>query len=291
MHHHTVRQRAIVGFGIVPMLILALLAATPEAGAVAHATATSPATAGVSATGRFLGPVELDRGELMVVPAAPGQVPRVSRSAAAAKIWANPAVESAQMGPLGYGVVSIALRVHGVAHVERLLAWVGFARHTAAYSCPAETGPLVKEPPLPSDGYIAVVLGALNGAPAVTYTARSSVCESVHPASLANASEVISIPWSTVGGATGPSLQVIATVPPCGTVGGIASGGSATAMTITIGAIVPDVLSHCGPAHVVSETVDLGVPGNPPGAPPPLVSSTTRIVHGALGPADVTVTP
>jgi hypothetical protein len=291
MHRNVVRVRNTVLLGVVPVLMMALLATSPGAGAVAHATATSPATANVSAAGRFLAPVELDGGELFVAPAEPGQRPEVSRVSAAAKIWANPAVEGAQEGPLGYGLVSIALRVHGVARVERLLAWVGFARHTAAYSCPAETGPVVKEPPLPSDGYIAVVIGAVDGAPAVTYTARSSVCESVHPASLTNANEVVSVPWSMVGGATGAALQVVASVPPCGTVAGIASGGSATSMTITIGATVPDVLSHCGPAQVVSETVNLGPLGNPPGAPPPLVSPTTRILHGALGPAHLTVTP
>jgi hypothetical protein len=291
MHRNVMGVRTTLVFWIVPVLMMAALVASPDARATSRTTAASPASADVSAAGEFLAPVELDGGAFLVAPAAPGQRPKVSRSAAAAKIWANPAVEGAQAGSLGYGLVSIALRVRGVARVERLFAWVGFARHTATYGCPNETAPLAKMPQLPSDGYIAVVIGAGDGAPALTYTARTSVCETVHPASLANASEEISIPWSPVGGATSAVLQVVATVPPCGTVAGIASGGSATSMTITIGATVPDVLSHCGPAQVVSETVNLGPLGNPPGAPPPLVSPTTRILHGALGPAHLTVTP
>ena len=160
MHRNVMGVRTTLVFWIVPVLMMAALVASPDARATSRTTAASPASADVSAAGEFLAPVELDGGAFLVAPAAPGQRPKFSRSAAAAKIWANPAVEGAQAGSLGYGLVSIALRVRGVARVERLFAWGGFARHTATYGCPNETAPLAKMPQLPSDGYIAVVIGA-----------------------------------------------------------------------------------------------------------------------------------
>jgi hypothetical protein len=54
-------------------------------------------------------------------------------------------------------------------------------------------------------------------------------------------------------------------------------------MTITIGAVVPDVPHHCHGTKSVNETVVMD-PAAGPGAPPQLVSGTTKILHGALGP-------
>ena len=251
---------------------------------------TDPTAAAVGSSGQFTKSVELDDGVFSVAPPGRGKRPHITRTKAASMIWASPKVEGAQAGPLGYGMVTITLRGQGLPRISRLLAWVGFARHTASYSCPEQSSAPPPLPALPSDGYSAVVIGAVHGSPAVVYTARSAVCGSLQPATLTNASEAVSIPWRPTGGATSGTIQLEATVPPCGTVAGITSGGSAESFTITVAATVPDVLSHCGGARTVAETVNLGPVGNPPGAPPPVVSSSTEILHGQLGPLRLTVT-
>jgi hypothetical protein len=252
------------------------------------AKAQGPSAAAVGSTGRFVRPVELDNGVFTVAPAGRHQHPRLTQEEAAAKIWASPTFQGAHGGPLGYGLVSITLHERGVPRVTRLLAWVGFARHTAAYSCPAEISVPAQVPTPPSDGYAAVVIGAVHGSPAVAYTARSVVCGTLHPATTSTASEAVSIPWRSVGTPTNGALPVQATVPPCGTVAGITTGGSASSVTITVAATVPDVRSHCGGALNVPETVQFGPVGHPPGAPPSIVSSGTQIVHGPLGPLHLT---
>ncbi|MGO8862057.1 MAG: hypothetical protein ACLQRH_15020 [Acidimicrobiales bacterium] len=259
-------------------------------------SASLPARADV-VRGRFVTSVSLDSGVLNVVPAPEHDRPRVTGESAAQKIWASPVLLGRQEGPLGYGLITISLHVKGVARVFRLPAWVGFAKATDTASCPAERSVPTTNPSgtsltaLPSNGYAAVVIGAVSGSPAVSYTARSSVCTSVQAASLAKATEVLSVPWQLLSGPRTGSIRLRATLPPCGDLEGISSGGSAKAWTITVGAVVPDVLGRCGPTHSATQTVDLGPPGNPPGAPPSPVSASTLILHGPLGPVALALAP
>ncbi len=245
--------------------------------------------------GRFVTAVRLDDGVLKVTPAPSGERPIVTKKEAAQKIWASPVMLGRAEGPLGYGIVTISHHSDGVPRVSTLPAWIGFARSTGAASCPDEqvvpgTAPAgAKTVSLPSNGYAAIVIGAASGSPAVSYTARSSVCLSIQPASVAVATEVLSVPWQAVSGIEGGSMQVRVTIPPCGSLEGVSSGGSAKAATITVGAVVPDVASHCGPTSAITQTVNLGPPNNPPGAPPSPVSAGTPILHAPLGPVSLAV--
>ena len=158
-----------------------------------------------------------------------------SQAQAAQEIWASPVLQSRTEGPLGYGLVTISLRVKGVPHVTKLPAWVGFAKSSGMANCPEEsptssstsTSAGLSGKDLPSSGYAVVVIGAGHGSPAVTYTAPSLFCGSVQPAALALATEVVSVPWQAVTGVENESLEVRASLPACGQLEGISSGGSA----------------------------------------------------------------
>ena len=89
--------------------------------------------------GRFVAPVALDAGTLEVVPAPAGDRPHVPEAQAAQEIWASPVLQSRTQGPLGYGLVTISLRVKGVPHVTKLPAWVGFAKSSGMANCPEES--------------------------------------------------------------------------------------------------------------------------------------------------------
>ena len=259
-------------------------------------SASLPARADV-VLGRYVTSVSLDSGVLNVVPAPEHDRPTVPEESAAQKIWASPALLGRQEGPLGYGLITMSLHVKGVARVFRLPAWVGFAKATDTASCPAQQSVPTPNPngtsltALPSNGYAAVMIGAASGSPAVSYTARSRVCTSVQAASLAKATEVLSVPWQLLSGPSGGSIRLRATLPPCGHLVGISGGGSEKAWRITVGAVVPDVLGRCGSTQSITQTVDLGPPGNPPGAPPPPVSAATRILHGPIGPVALALAP
>ncbi len=189
----------------------------------------------------------------------------------------------------GFGLVTIAEDANGVPPVVDLPAWVGLASDSAvSFSCPSvRTSPSGPRPPLPTPGDAAVVIGS-SGRPAVVYRARSAPCGRVVPASLTNALETVSVPWIPEGVLASEVLNVQVDVPRCGEIEGVATGGSANAMTVTVYAVLPEspVDKSCTPRRFVSQTVRLG-PGNVPGAPPPLVSASTRILHGDLGPVRV----
>jgi hypothetical protein len=144
---------------------------------------------------------------------------------------------------------------------------------------------------LSSSGYAAVVIGAAHGSPAVTYKAPTTVCGYVQPAALARATEVLSVPWQAPAGVENQSIQVRATLPACGQFQGVSSGGTARVWTITVTAVVPDVHGRCDGKSDITQTVALGPVGNPPGAPPPLVSGSTSIRHGPVGPSRLTMAP
>jgi hypothetical protein len=247
--------------------------------------------------GRFVQSVSLDAGVFEVVPAPADDRPLFPRQQAAQEIWASPVLQSRAQGPLGYGLVTISLRVNGVPHLTRLPAWVGFARSPGFASCPEESATSTSNPEglsgeaLLSSGYAAVVIGAAHGSPAVTYTAPSMFCGSVQPAALALATEDLSVPWQALTGVENESIQLRATLPACANLEGIDSSGSATVFTITVAAVVPDVHGRCDGTSDITEAVALGPPGNPPGAPPPLVSASTIIRHGPLGPMRLAVAP
>jgi hypothetical protein len=247
--------------------------------------------------GRFVAPVALDGGALTVVPAPADDRPTVSREQAAQEIWASPVLQDHAQGPLGYGLATISLRVKGVPHVTRLAAWVGFARSPEIANCPDEPPSAAGHPDalsgqaLASSGYAAVVIGAAHGSPAVAYAAPGVLCDHRQPATLAPATEVVSVPWQALTGLENESIRVRVSLPACATLGGISSGGSAQVSTITVDAVVPDVHGRCAGASDITETVALGPIGHPPGAPPPLVSASTVIRHGTIGPSMVAVAP
>jgi hypothetical protein len=269
-------------------------AATTMSDGAVHRTTSLPDTTDV-VRGRFVKPVVLDNGAFEVVRAPAGDRPLVSQEKAAQEIGASPVLQSRTQGPLGFGLVTISLRVKGVPRVARLPAWVGFARSSEITNCPEQSSSSssvgLQGTALPSSGYAAVVIGAAHGSPAVTYTARSVLCGSVQPAALAMASEAVSVPWHAVTGVENDSIQVKAMLPACGQLQGIDSGGSATVWTITVIAVVPDVHGRCDGTSEITETASLGPVGNPTGAPPPLVSTSTVIRHGHLGPSMQVIAP
>jgi len=237
------------------------------------------------ANGRFISPVQLDNGTLLVEPPGPSEHPTLSETEATTKLWASPTLTGYHAGPLGFGIATITLRQAGVPSVTSLPAWIAFAMANAA-SCPAETvptGPTTTQLALPSSGYAAVVIGAAIGTPAVAYTARSSTCgfPPTGP-TVTTASEVVSIPWVALGTVQAGQLAVRASVPPCGTYRGASVGGDAKSLTVTLLAVVPDVAHECPVVQPVTESVQVGPP-SAPGAPPPVVSPSTLIEHGPLG--------
>jgi hypothetical protein len=233
--------------------------------------------------GRYVSTVRLDRGTLGVSPPGAISPPRFSRAVAMREFSSDARLEGYHAITFGYGIATITKHTNGIARITRLPAWVGFAQSTGAYNCPAFGSGSPRPPTPPWSGYAALVIGAKNGSPAVNYVARSEACNSVAPASLSSASETVSVPWSAIGPVDNGTVAVQATVPPCGGVAGISAGGSASSMTISIGAVVPDVLHHCHGPKLVKETVVMD-PAGGPGAPPQLVSGTTAILHGRLGP-------
>jgi hypothetical protein len=259
-------------------------AARPAHGA--HVTAASLPRQDSVVRGRYATTVRLDGGTLTVAPPPSATRPRLAEATARSAFTADAQLAGYHRVVFGYGVATIRLRAHGVGRVTRLPAWVGFAKSAASFNCPATSSNPTDVPVPASNGYAAVVIGSVHGAPAVTYVARSAPCNAVVPASVANASRSISIPWRTAGPVDNGSVRIEATVPPCGTVGGISSGGTAASVTITVYAVVPDIPRHCRGPSSASETIALP-PGGGPGAPPPLLTGRTAIRHGRLGPADV----
>jgi hypothetical protein len=244
--------------------------------------------------GRFVVWTSLDGGALTVAPAPSSTRPRISIASVAKEIWASPALLGRQEGPLGFGLVTITTRVAGVPRVSALPAWIGFARSTSIASCPSESVTATSTADgqaFPSNGFAAVVIGSAPGSPALSYTARSLVCDSAQPSSITNASEILSVPWKPVG--PGPltpgSLTVEALIPKCGGFEGISSGGSSKGMTVTIAASLPDRPKElCKAARWEMETVALNPPSGP-GAPPPVASTSTPIRHGSVGPIRLAV--
>jgi hypothetical protein len=278
--------------------ITALVFFCPAAGATTSDVPTSairvaPVTPRV-VDGRFVSVVELDGGALTVHP-SPGRLrPTGDAHKIETRVWATGQIMGYRTQAFGFGLVTIRARRAGMPRVRNLPAWVGLATDAGvAFGCPmmrVSPGPSVSspEPVLTSPGEAAVIIGSATRAPALVYKARSDPCGTVVPATLTEALERLSIPWTATGPVTDQVLPVRAILPRCGSLAGIASGGSASAMTVTLYAVVPESPSarSCAPAHVIEQAVVLG-PVDDPGAPPPLVGPDTEILHGTTGPVPV----
>jgi hypothetical protein len=243
--------------------------------------------------GRFVSVVELDGGAFTVRPSR-----RLPRNSHAGRIetqaWATGQIMGYRPQGFGFGVVTIRGRRAGIPRVRNLPAWVALATDAGvSFSCPmmrVSPGPSLAapEPAPPSPGEAAVIVGSATRAPALVYKARSDPCGTVVPATLTEALERLSIPWTATGPVTDQVVPVQAILPECGSLAGIASGGSASAMSVTLYAVVPEAMPArpCSPARVIDEEVVLG-PVGVPGAPPPLVGPDTQILHGTTGPVPV----
>jgi hypothetical protein len=250
-----------------------------------RAQAATPPDASSVMDGRFVQPVELDGGTLRVDPPGAGLASTVSEADAARAIWASSTFSGHRTGVLGFGVVTISLSPSGpgAPSVTALPAWVGFGSAVAA-SCPMETVPTgvtTTVPALPSSGDAAVVLGD-GDVSLLAYTARTSICGFAPTGpSYGTADEVESVPWTEVGPLHDGSLTVQAQIPGCGAYQGASSGGTRSTWTVSILALVPLTDEGCTGSSV-TETLSTG-PVDAPGAPPPVVSSSTAITHAAVG--------
>lgn len=277
--------------GVTVLMLLLVLSGSAAAGGnnPAQADRSSPGSMDVI-NSRFVRRVTLDGGEVVVTPAPKHLHPRRDGDSVEVEAWATGQLMGYQSQAFGFGLATIHDRAKGVPTVRNLPAWIGFATAPEAFSCPA----IVPSPTagrlsaLPSAGEAAVIIGASPGGPAVVYQARSETCGGLAPARLSNAQEEISITWMPVGLPNEVSIDVEATIPACGSLMGSGSSGSAAAMTVFLAAVVPEDTAHfrCKPDHLIDETVMLG-PGPTPGAPPPLVSAATKILHAATGPVRV----
>jgi len=211
--------------------------------------------------GRFVVPVGLDNGRLFVRPAPAGMRPSFPEGRAAAEIWASPLMSGGRDGAvLGFGLVTTRVSAPDVPRVRKLPAWIGFAG-SAVYHCPLET-PAARTSPVttpPGNGYVAVVLGAGNGLPALAYSARSSTCG--RPATgprVALATKTLSIPWRRSGARVGDTISIAYQLPPCGRFLSAGASGDPSGATVEVDATTPDAPLPC-PAPVTKTTrLDVG---------------------------------
>lgn len=278
--------------GAVALVSCPPAAAAPSSKVAVPAIQVAPVVPRV-VDGRYASVVELDGGAFSVRPPPPRLHPRGDASTIETQVWATGQIMGYRPQAFGFGLVTIRSRRSGLPRVRNLPAWVGLATDGGvAFACPmmrAPSGPspAPPKPPPTSAGEAAVIIGSNAGGPALVYKARSDPCGTVVPATLGEALERLSIPWTATGPVTDQVLPVRAILPECASLAGIASGGSASAMTVTLYAVVPMASTRsCAPAHAIDETVALG-PVGVPGAPAPLVGPDTQILHGTTGPVPV----
>lgn len=155
-----------------------------------------PALTADRSHGRFTQSFTLDNGAMAVRPAPKSMTPTRTESEAATEIWATSGVAGTQRRFIGFGLATITIRVKGVPTVKSLPAWIGVTYSNGIRSCPAMTGTPKKLLPPHSNGYAAVILGDRQDSPAVVYTAAADVCDKYRPASVQDALEVRSTPWT-----------------------------------------------------------------------------------------------
>ena len=195
--------------------------------------------------GRFTSSVALDGGRMAVDPAPAGMKPSFSRSRAAQEIWASPLLQGSYPGRVfGFGLVTISPSMGKLTPPPKTPAWVGFAWGGAYRFCSLIVSPS-GVPPLASNGYRAVIVGAQDGYPALAYSARSSICDA--PATgptLADATHVVSIDWQALG-IHRLRLQLRYRLPGCGRLFSLQGSGTSTSETIEVDAQVPDAPMRC----------------------------------------------
>jgi len=210
-----------------------------------------PALTAARSHGRFTQSFSLDNGAMTVRPAPKSMKSERTQSEAATEIWATSGVASTQRRFVGFGLATITIRVKGVPTVKSLPAWIGVTYSNEVRSCTLMSGAPKKLTPPHSDGYAAVILGDRRGSPAVVYTAAADVCDKYRPASVQDALEMWSAPWTYVRAGV-----VAAHYPSCATwystAGGFSPKSGLTITEFVTQAEDPAEMptGYCQPAHI-----------------------------------------
>ena len=263
--------------------VLPVVVALSAAACGSTATSLPPASSGLLAHGRYVAAASFDDGAVWVAPAASMVQATRPASAVAVQAWSTSALVGYRSVSLAFGIVTVTARAQGVAAVRRLPAWVALGVRGAASSCPMMTGTPPTHRALPSDGQVLVVIGDRAGTPAVVYTAASAPCGRVVPATLADARQVVSVPWSPTGQAADGVVVVAETLPSCGRDEGSSLEGTRSTVTIQLFATIPESAPGGTCATTVERRVSLSVA--------PSVTPATPILHGAVGPSRITSDP
>lgn len=204
--------------------------------------------------GRFVTSVQLDDGGLRVDPAPDGMEPPMPRSDVEDELWASPVFQGKTGGVLGWGLVTLTISQHGMNTVTSVPAWVAFG-WGGAYSCPMMTA-APSPVDLPSDGFVAVVMGSTADVQPFSYAARSSICGSQPTGpTVQPATHVESIAWSQVGPVANESVTISYTPVPCGTDRLFTMPGDPSGTTLFVEMTVPDAALPCPSPVAVTETV------------------------------------
>jgi hypothetical protein len=204
--------------------------------------------------GRFTQSFTFDNGAMKVRPAPKSMKPTRTESEAAIEIWATSGVASTQQRFVGFGLATITITVKGVPTVKNLPAWIGVTYSNEVQSCTAMSGAPKKLTPPHSDGYAAVILGDHRGSPAVVYTAAADVCDRDRSATVQDALEMWSVPWTY-----SRSGVVVVHYPSCAKWDSTAAGYSPkSGLTITefiTKAEDPAEMprGYCQPAHIIMD--------------------------------------
>lgn len=246
--------------------------------------------------GRFVVPVGLDAGALMVDPAPANVTPDLfTQQQAEARIWASPTVAGSRSGAvMGFGLVTVNVRlgddnVLGVSpggpKQKRIPAWVGFA-WGGVTPCPSPLAgsPGVTPPvtPPPTSGYDAVVIPTDSTVSAFTYTARTSNCgEPPTGPRITQARYVVSVPWASDGKVKNGRVTISYTPPVCGVEESKEAGGDSSGFTISVFYSLPThpvPVPPCPSPAPKTETVRV-VSGPNPGAEVSLLHGKTGITR------------
>ena len=277
-----------------------IVVAQSRSGGAHHVAAGSPPSAHDVVHGRFVRTVILDNGVVTVKPARASVEPTMDLRTMSTVIWATSQIVGYHQQVLGFGLVSITKRTGTIKSITSLPAWIGFATVKGeATSCPAMLygQKLPKVPPLPSTGEAVVVVGdvpvptnaVFSSPPAVVYTAASAPCGSLLKSRLEVATEQVSVSWVQDGPLRGSDLHITVRPPVCGWLAGMSWGGDAKSVTVSIDGLVPEQMltAFCPFPPTVRKLIHLGPPSSP-GAPPPIATPTTKILHAKTGPIRAT---
>jgi hypothetical protein len=206
--------------------------------------------------GRFVKSVQLDDGQLRVDPAPEGTDPPTPRTVVEDELWASPVFQGKSDGVLGWGLVTLAVTQHGIDTVTSAPAWIAFG-WGGAYDCPMITA-APSPVDLPSDGYVAVVVGSTTDTQPFSYTARSRFCGNppVGP-TVQPATHVESVSWDQVGPVSNDSVEISYTPAPCGSDPTFNIGGGPSGTSIAVDITVPDAAAPCPSPQTVKETLDV----------------------------------